>query len=28
VLLALEPAGPEGLPTSAPPRELIMRGWS
>jgi NADH-quinone oxidoreductase subunit I len=28
VLLALEPAGPQGLPTSAPPRELIRQGFA
>jgi NADH-quinone oxidoreductase subunit I len=27
VLLALEPAGPDGLPTSAPPPDLIGRGF-
>ena len=27
VLLALEPAGPDGLPTSAPPRALVERGF-
>ncbi len=26
VLLALEPAGPEGLPTSTPPKELTRKG--
>jgi NADH-quinone oxidoreductase subunit I len=26
VLLALEPAGPQGLPTSAPPPELVRQG--
>jgi len=27
ILLALEPAGPDGLPTSAPPADLVRRGF-
>ena len=27
VLLALEPAGPDGLPTVAPPAALVRRGF-